>query len=379
MPLVLNQDQQMIRDSARDFCTSSTPIAQLRKLRDEKNADGFDRDTWKQMVELGWPGIIFPEEFGGTGFGYFGLGLILEETGRTLAASPLFATVVLGGSAVLLGGDDAQKQHFIPRIIAGESMFALALQEGPHHAPYEIATRATRSSDGWRLHGRKVFVFDGHVADTLVVVARTSGGTSGRDGLTLFLVDARAAGVVRRRTTMADSRNAAIIEFNDVAVGADAVLGSVDAGADVLDGMLDRAAICLAAEMLGSAQAAFDKTLGYLQERKQFGVVIGSFQALKHRAADLYCQLELGRSVVMDALTALDERPAEVPQLSSLAKAKLSEVFHRSSNEAVQMHGGIGMTDEFDIGFYMKRSRVCEFAFGDTSFHRDRYARLDGY
>ena len=379
MPLVLNQDQQMIRDTARDFCTSSTPIAQLRKLRDEKNADGFDRSTWKQMVELGWPGIIFPEEFGGTGFGYFGLGLILEETGRTLAASPLFATVVLGGSALLLGGDDAQKQHYIPRIIAGESLLALALQEGPHHAPYEIATRATRSGDGWRLHGRKVFVFDGHVADTLVVVARTSGGTEGRDGLTLFLVDASAPGVVRRRTTMADSRNAAIIEFNDVTVAAGAVLGTVDAGADVLDGVLDRAAICLAAEMLGGAQAAFDKTLTYLQERKQFGVVIGSFQGLKHRAADLYCQLELGRSVVMDALTALDERLAEVPQLASLAKAKLSEVYHRSSNESVQMHGGIGMTDEFDIGFYMKRARVCELAFGDQAFHRDRYARLDGY
>ncbi len=379
MPLVLNQDQQMIRDTARDFCGSHAPIAQLRKLRDTKNADGFDRATWQQMVELGWPGITFAEEFGGTGFGYFGLGLILEETGRTLAASPLFATVVLGGSALLLGGNDSQKQQWIPRIIAGEALLALALQEGPHHAPYEIATRATASGSGWRIQGRKVFVFDGHVADTLVVVARTSGGSDGRDGLTLFLVPASTTGVVRRRTTMADSRKAAIIELNDVAVTADVVLGKVDGGADVLDGLLDRAAICLAAEMLGGAQAAFDMTLRYLQERKQFGVVIGSFQALKHRAAELYCQLELARSIVLDALDALDTRPIEVPQLAALAKAKLSEVYHRSSSEAVQMHGGIGMTDEFDIGFFRKRARTCELAFGGEDFHRDRYASLDGY
>ncbi len=379
MGLVLNEDQQMIRDAARDFCQSTTPISALRKLRDTRSADGFDRAVWKQMVDLGWPGIIFCEQDGGTGFGYLGLGQILEQTGHSLVASPLFATVVLGGSALLAGANEAQRQHYVPRIIAGDCLMAMALQELPHHAPYVVTTRAIARDGGFLLNGRKVLVFDGHIADTLVVVARSSGADADRDGLTVLLVDANARGVSRRRTSMADSRNAAIIELKDVAVSADCVLGTVDAGADVLDAVLDRACICLAAEMLGGAQEAFDRTVQYLQQRKQFGVAIGSFQGLKHRAAELYCQLELARSTVLDALTALDERPGEVPQLASLAKAKLSAVYHRSSNEAVQMHGGIGMTDEFDIGFFMKRARVCELAFGDESYHLDRYASLDNY
>ena len=379
MGLVLNPDQQLIRDTAKDFCTANAPIAQLRALRDNGSDDGFDRATWRQMVDLGWPGIIFPEALDGTGFGYLGLGLILEESGRTLTASPLFATVVLGGSALLLGGTEAQKQALIPKVIAGETLFAFAAEEGPHHAPYQVATRARRNATGYVVNGRKVFVFDGHVADTLIVVARTSGSDDARDGLTLLLVAADAPGVTRRRTLMADSRNAAVIEFANVQVAAEQVLGSADAGADLLDAVLDRARICLAAEMLGSAQEAFDRTMAYLRERKQFGVVIGSFQGLKHRAAELYCQLELGRSAVLEALTALDERPADAAQLACLAKAKLNEIFHRASNEAVQMHGGIGMTDAFDIGFFMKRARVCEQAFGDVAFHLDRCASLDGY
>ena len=379
MGLVLSEDQQLIRDTAKNFCGTHAPVAQLRKLRDQESADGIDRATWRQMVELGWSGIIFPERFDGTGFGYFGLGIILEETGKTLTASPLFATVVLGGSALMLGGNDAQQHAYIPKIIAGELLLALALEEGPHHAPYNIATTATRNGVDFVLNGKKVFVFDGHIADMLVVVARTSYDNASRAGITLFLVPANAAGVTCRRTLMADSRNAASIEFVNVAVGADNVLGTIDAGVSLLDDILDRACICLAAEMLGSAQEAFDRTMMYLRERKQFGVVIGSFQGLKHRAAQLYCQLELGRSAVLDALTALDERTADAPALASLAKAKLNEVYHLSSNEAVQMHGGIGMTDEFDIGFFMKRARVCEQAFGDIEFHLDRYASLDGY
>ena len=379
MGLVLNEDQQLIRDAARDFCQTMTPISALRRLRDSKSSDGFDRAIWKQMIDLGWAGIIFGEEYGGTGFGYFGLGQILEETGRSLVASPLFATVVLGGSALLAGATETQKQHYLPRIIGGECLLAMALQESPHHAPYAVTTRAVANATGFVVNGRKVLVFDGHIADTLIVVARTSGADEDRHGLTLLLIDAEAPGLACRRTHMADSRNAAIVEFKDVEVAADRVLGTVNLGADVLDAVLDRACACLAAEMLGGAQEAFDRTVQYLKERKQFGVAIGSFQGLKHRAAELYCQLELARSTVLEALTALDERPSEVPQLASLAKAKLSAVYHRCSNEAVQMHGGIGMTDEFDIGFFMKRARVCELAFGDESFHLDRYASLDNY
>ena len=379
MGLVLTEDQQLIRDTAKDFCTTQAPISQLRKLRDSQSADGFDRDTWQKMTALGWPGIIFPERLDGSGFGYFGLGVILEQTGRTLTASPLFASVVLGGSALLLGGNAMQQHHLIPKLIAGETLYALAAEEGPHHSPYAVTTSARRAADGFVLNGRKVFVLDGHVADQLLVVARTSGANTAREGLTMFLLDANAPGVTRRRTHMADSRNAAILEFADVPLRAEQVLGAIDAGAEILDALLDRARICLAAEMLGGAQEAFDRTMSYLRERKQFGVVIGSFQGLKHRAAELYCQLELARSAILEALTALDERPTDVPQLAALAKAKANEVYHRASNEAVQMHGGIGMTDEFDIGFFMKRARVCEQAFGDIAFQLDRYASLDGY
>ncbi len=381
MPMILNEEQNMLKDSAKDFCGSNAPIDQLRKLRDDDNPDGFDRATWKSMVELGWAGIPWPEEHGGLAFGYKGLGVVTEETGRTLAASPLFATVWLGGTAINVGGSDAQKSELLGQIAGGELLLALALEESHRHNPYGIATTATAAGDGFEITGEKTFVLDGNVADKFVVVARTSGSAGDRDGLSLFLVDSGADGVSVNRTRMADSRNAANVSFSGVKVAADALIGTQDQGADVLDATLDIGRIGIAAEMLGSLQECFERTVEYLKEREQFGVPIGSFQALKHRAADMFCEVELSKSCVLEALTALDEgRSAEeVAKLASLTKTKVGETFHQVSREGVQMHGGIGMTDEFDIGFFLKRAAVTEQTLGDVNFHRNRYGVLEGY
>ena len=381
MPMILNEEQTMLKDSAKDFCTNSAPIAQLRTLRDDSSPDGFDRATWKSMVELGWSGIPWPEEFGGLSFGYKGLGVVTEESGRTLLASPLFATVWIGGTAVNIGGSDAQKAELLPKVSSGELLLGLALEEGNRHAPYKIATTAAADGDGFVINGAKTFVLDGHVADKLIVVARSSGDDDARDGLTLLLVDAGSDGVAVTRSQMVDSRNAANIQFTNVKVGADAVLGTVGQGADVLDPTLDIARIGLSSEMLGSLQECFERTVQYLKEREQFGVPIGSFQALKHRAANMFCEVELSKSCVLEALTALDEgRDAdEIAKLASLTKTKVGETFHTVSREGIQMHGGIGMTDEFDIGFFIKRAAVTEQTFGDVHYHRNRYGELEGY
>lgn len=381
MAMILNEEQTMLKDSAKDFCTTNAPIGQLRKLRDDANPDGFERGTWASMVELGWAAIPWDEEHGGLAFGYKGLGVVTEESGRTLTASPLYASVWVGGTLINVAGSDAQKAEMLPRLAAGEMLLALALEESHKHDPYGISTTATASGDGFILDGRKTFVLDGHVADKLIVVARTSAEVGSRQGLSLFMVDREAQGVAVTRTLMADSRNAANIALSNVQVGNDALLGALDGAADALDQALDIARIGLTAEMLGGIQECFERTVAYLKERKQFGVAIGSFQALKHRAADMFCEIELSKSCVLEALTALDEDRdrEEVAKLASLAKAKVGETYNLVSREGIQMHGGIGMTDEFDIGFFIKRAAVAEQTFGDVNFHRNRYGELEGY
>ena len=376
MPLVLNEEQNMLKDAAKDFCTNSTPITQLRRLRDEKDALGFDKETWQQMVELGWAGITIPEDFGGLGFGYMGMGVVMEECGRTLTASPLLSTAVLGACALTEGGSDDLKGELLPKVAGGELLLALALEESPHHNPYGVATTVEPSGDGFKVSGSKKFVLDGNVADKIIVVARSEGASGDRDGITLVLVDRESNGVNVTRTIMADSRNAANIEFD----GADGVLiGEVGKGADTLDKTLDAGRILLSAEMLGGLQECFERTVEYLKVREQFGVPIGSFQALKHRAAQMFCEVELSKSVVLEALSALDEDRDDRAEMASLAKARLNDTYNLVSSEGVQMHGGIGMTDEHEIGFFMKRSRVCEHSFGSSAFHRDRYGVLQGY
>ena len=381
MAMILNEEQTMLKDSAKDFCTTNAPIGQLRKLRDDANPDGFERGTWASMVELGWAAIPWDEEHGGLAFGYKGLGVVTEESGRTLTASPLYASIWVGGTLINVAGSDAQKAEMLPQLAAGEMLLALALEESHKHDPYGISTTATASGDGFILDGRKTFVLDGHVADKLIVVARTSAEVGSRQGLSLFMVDREAQGVAVTRTLMADSRNAANIALSNVQVGNDALLGALDGAADALDPALDIARIGLTAEMLGGIQECFERTVAYLKERKQFGVAIGSFQALKHRAADMFCEIELSKSCVLEALTALDEDRdrEEVAKLASLAKAKVGETYNLVSREGIQMHGGIGMTDEFDIGFFIKRAAVAEQTFGDVNFHRNRYGELEGY
>ena len=373
MNMVFSEEQRLLADTARDFLDAHCPVTDLRRLRDGKDALGYDPEAWRKMVELGWTAIPFTEALGGLDFGYLGMGAVFEQMGRTLAASPLFATVVLGGSALSLGGSPEQQATHVPAIIAGDRRLALALDEGRRHDPAAIALAARRVDDGYMLDGEKVFVLDGHVADWLVVAARTSGRAGERTGLSLFLVDANAPGVERQRNMMLDSRNAARVRFNGVRVSAGALLGKADEGWELLDEILDRGRACLAAEMLGIGQWLFDTTVKYLKERIQFDVPIGSFQALQHRAAWLYAELELARSAVMAGLSAVNGLPDERRQLVSLAKAKMGTVLERISGEAVQMHGGIGVTDELDVGLYLKRGRVARHAFGDNDFHAQRY------
>jgi alkylation response protein AidB-like acyl-CoA dehydrogenase len=373
---VLNEEQTMIRDGAKSWVTEKSPVTAFRKMRDSGNADGFDRAAWKEMAEMGWSGILIPEEFGGTGLGYLTLGLVLEETGRTLTASPLISTALTAVTALMLGGNDAQKKKYLPQIAEGKLIATLAVDEGPHHAPEKIAMKAEKSGSGYKLNGKKTFVLDGGAADLIIVAARTSGKPGDKGGLTLVLVDGKAAGLTRDKLKTVDSRGYANLTFKDVQ---GEVLGTADQGEGILESTLDRARIGLTAEMLGQAMQSFDVTLDYLKTRVQFGQVIGTFQALQHRAAKMFTDLELARSCVEGALQAIDRDANDVAQLASLAKAKVGDLVHLVSNEMVQMHGGIGMTDAHDAGLYMKRARAQEAIFGGSSYHRDRYATLLGY
>jgi len=383
--VILNEEQSMLKDSAAEFCRERAPVAQLRRLRDENSATGFDSDTWQAMVELGWAGIPWAEEFGGLDFGYKGLGVVTMECGRTLAASPLFASIWLAGTAVNLAGSNAQKADLLARLARGELLSALALEEGRRHQPDQIATRAEATPDGYVLSGEKSFVPDGQTADLLLVAARRSNATPHSEGISLFLVPGNSEGVSFTDLKMVDSRKAARVKLDSVKVDVNAVLGGEprEGGEpqQSLERTLDIARIGLAAEMQGALESCFQSTVTYLKEREQFGVPIGSFQGLKHRAADLFTELELSKSVVLEALTALDEErdPAEIASLASLAKARTGDVFKRISREAIQMHGGVGMTDEFDVGFFIKRAAVAEQMLGSARYHRNRYAELAGY
>ncbi len=379
MALALNEEQQLLKDTAREFLAEHAPVTALRKLRDEGDATGYDRQLWRQMSELGWAGMVLPEAYGGLAFGFVGLGAVIEESGHTLAASPLFATVVLGASLIELAADEALKTELLPQVASGDLTLALALEEGPHHDPQNIACQAVADGDGFVINGRKTFVLDGHSADKLIVVARTAGDNPGSAGLGLFLVDGSASGVTRKRMIMADSRNAAEIQFDDVRIAAADVIGDPGNAWPALERALDRGRACIAAEMLGGASECFARTLAYLKEREQFGVKIGSFQALQHRAAQMYADIEMSKSVVLDALSALDDGRDDAALAASHAKAQLNDVYIHVTNEAVQMHGGIGVTDELDIGLFLKRARVAAQILGDSNYHTDRFATLGGY
>lgn len=381
---VLNDEQAMLKDMAAGWAQERMPVTALRALYDhggggKPDSPGYDPAAWSEMAEMGWTGILVPEEFGGSDFGYLSMGLVLEELGRTLAASPLLSSGLAAITALRLGGSSGQKARWFPTIVDGSAIGTLAIDEGPHRALEKTALAATRSDDGWTLKGVKRAVQDGMIADFAILSARTSGVPGDREGLTLFLVETSAQGLSREVMDQIDARRPAIFTLADVHVGNDAILGEPGKGADLLDAILDRANAGLAAEMLGSATQAFETTLDYLKTRVQFDAVIGSFQALQHRAARMFGELQLARSAIEAALLAIDEGDADIPALSSLAKAMAGEMLQLISSEMVQLHGGIGMTHEHDAGLYLKRARVAEQCFGGTAWHRERWARLRGY
>ena len=379
MALVLNEEQVMLRESAAGFLAEKASVAQLRELRDSDSERGYDEGVWREMAEMGWAGIAIPEEFGGLGYGYTGLGLVLEQAGRHLSVSPLQSTVLVAATLVAELGSQQQKEQLLPAIAAGEKLVTLALQEGAHHAPEQVAATATADGDDWILSGCKVLVADAHVADSFIVIARSAGAAGDSDGLSAFLVDAGSPGLSLERRSMVDSRNMGVLSLEKVRVSGEALLGPAGGAGAGLNRALDIANIGLASELLGLSAEAFERTVEYLKERKQFGRVIGSFQGLQHRAAELFAELELARSIVLQALNAVDDGEQDLALLASAAKAKLCEVAQRATNEGIQMHGGIGMTDEHEIGFFIKRARVAQHTFGDYNYHLDRFAQLSGF
>ena len=379
MKLVLSEEEQFLKDTAKNFAAEKSPISHFRALRDNDDPTLWDKEIWSEMVKLGWPGILIPEEYGGSNFGVAGIGVILQECAKTLTPSPLFATGVLGAYAISNYGNEEQKKNYLPKIVNGEITTALAVDEFSHHNPNNSVMSAKKEGSNYVLNGKKIFVIDGASADLYIVLSRTSGNSGDSAGMTLFLINADASGIEKIKLDMADSRNYANIVFNNVLIDSSQILGNEETGGETIEDILDIGRIAISSEMLGNAESAFETTLDYLKQRKQFGVLIGSFQALQHRAAEMFCELELTKSSVMAALRAADENSNELQRMSSLAKTIAGETLHLVSNEAIQMHGGIGVTDEYDIGFFLKRARVAEQIFGSSKYHTERYANLSGF
>lgn len=380
MNLRYSDEQRLLADSARDFLAACAPVGAQRKLRDQGSAQGFDGQLWQDAVNLGWSAIPFPESLGGLAFGCMGLGPVFEAIGENLSATPLLSSVVLGGSLLHLAGNAGQQQRWLPGLIAGGLRVALAVDERARHNPHSINLTAVADGDGYRLDGDKYWVVDGNGADAFIVAARTSGNATDEQGISLFLLPADTPGLSCTALPLIDSRNSARLQLHQVRVGRDALLGEAGQGRTVLDAVLDRGRACLAAELLGIAEHLFRTTLDYLKTRVQFDTPIGAFQALQHRAAWLHVDLALARSAVMAGLSALDDDSLDAAQrgrLVSLAKWKAGDTAIKVANEAVQMHGGIGVTDELDVGLYLKRVRVAQACLGDRDFHCERYTALD--
>jgi alkylation response protein AidB-like acyl-CoA dehydrogenase len=370
VPLYLTEDQAALRESARDFIANEGSIGQqLRKYRDANCTDGFGHALWKQFGEMGFTGILVDEAGGGLGLGHVEAGIVLEEIGRNLTPSPFLITAVAVVEALR---GTALRERWLPGILSGDTVAALAIDEGPKHRPEAIAMKAERSGNGFRLTGRKQFVVQGASADFFVVTANSG------EGITLFAVEKDAGGLEIEGIRLADSSIGARLDFNGVEVDTDAVIGEVDQGSLVLARVLNAGSAGAASELVGLGSAAMGMTVEYLRQRKQFGKPIGEFQALQHRAAHLYSELEIARAAAVKAQQLLDEG-SEAEAMVSVAKAKAGRVSTLAVQEGVQMHGGIGMTDEYDIGLYMKRDRALNELFGDANYHADKLARMKGY
>ena len=379
MPLYHNEDQAMLAETASQFMADEGAIAkQLRHWRDRECKDGFGHALWKQFGELGFTGILVSEEDGGLGMGHVEAGIVLEEIGRNLTPSPFLTSSVLAATALGHASADL-RARYLPGLVSGDSVFAVAVDEGPKHRPESIACKAERSGNGFKLSGKKDFVVHGASADMIVVAARTSGSDGDEDGVTLFAVPKDAAGMSHDAVRLVDSSIATHTTFDNVELDGDAVIGEVDGGREVLNALLMAGRVGAAAAGVGVARGAMDMTVEYLRQRKQFGRLIGEFQALQHRAAHLYSEVEIARAAVIKAQQLLDAGSEKADLMASVAKAKVAKTAGLAVKEGVQMHGGIGMTDEYDIGLYMKRDRALQEFLGDAYYHANRVAELSGY
>jgi alkylation response protein AidB-like acyl-CoA dehydrogenase len=373
MALILSEEQKLLKDSATEFLAMNAPVEQFRDLRDN-NYKAFDESLWTKIVEMGWTALTIPEEFDGLEFGYVGLGQILEEMGKNLTKAPLFSSIVLGANALTHSKNQELKKEWLPQLMEGTKRVALALDEHTYFDPTAIATTAKSTANGYTLSGKKTMIIDGASADAFIVVAKTED-----EELALFIVAADSKGITVTTDVLLDAGTYATVVFDQVAVTVTNRISGAGEGAALLNHILNTASICLSAEMLGMVTEAFGQTVAYLKEREQFGKRIGTYQALQHRAAIMFSEIELCKSIVIQALQALDSDANDLDQLASLAKAKLGKTIKLVTNEAMQMHGGIGVTDDVNIGFYFKRARVLQRLFGDYNFHLDRYARLNNY
>ncbi len=368
--LVKSEEEVMLADMARGFLDGAAPVSKLRALRD--GGETHDAALWKEMADMGWAGVLVPEEAGGSDMGFAAANVIAEEMGKTLAVSPFLSSAVIAATA-LRQVSDSRANAALAKIASGEATYALAVDEGIKFDPDSAQMEARKDGNGFRLSGKKQFVVDGALADRLLVLARTT------DGLTLFDIPADRAGVTRDKSNMIDARDAARITFEDIEATGEDVLGAVDSAMDVLRPALQAGQAALAAEMTGLSAGAFGMTVDYLKERKQFGIEIGRFQALQHRAAHLWCEIEVTSSAILNAGRVMDEDPSDAELAVSLAKARATQTAILAVQEGLQMHGGIGMTDAFDMGFYMKRARVSAEWLGDYSYHAEKIAAARGF
>ena len=373
MTLILNEEQKLLKTSTKEFLESKSPLSALRTLRDN-GFETYDKDLWIEMVEMGWTALIIPEKYNGLNFGYVGLGQVLEEMGRKLTVSPILSSVLMSSTLISLSKNESLKTKLFQEIMNGSKLISVAHEEGNYHNPEISKTTLKKDNDGFILSGEKKFVLDGSVSNYFIVSAIDDSNKN----ISICLVDAKAVGIKRNHKVHMDSRTYSDITFDNVKVRNDDFLSKSDDGKLIMDKTLDITRIGLAAEMLGSVQEAFDITMSYLKEREQFGVKIGSFQALQHRSALMFGEIELCKSIVLKSLQLIDQNK-DISKSASLAKAKLGSTFKLVSNEAIQMHGGIGVTDDADIGFFLKRARVIEKILGDTNYHLDRLSKMKGY
>lgn len=368
--LMKTEEETLLSEAASGFLSKSAPVSRLRDMRDR--GERTDPALWQEMAAAGWAGVLIPESADGSDMGHAAAHVLATEMGRCLAVSPFISTAVMAASVLRQLEDEGSKAK-MQAIASGGLTYAVAVDEGSKFNPEDIELTAEKRGNGYVLNGQKRLVIDGGSADRVLVLAKSA------EGLCLFDLANSTSGLQREQLDMIDSRDAADLTFEEVEVAGDALLGSTGAGYDLLKPALEAGQAALAAEATGLAEAAFGMTTEYLKERKQFGIAIGNFQALQHRAAHLWCEIEVTQSAILNAGRMLDENPSEATLAVSVAKARATDTAQRAVQEGVQMHGGIGMTDAFDMGFFMKRARVAAEWLGDYGYHAGVVARLRGF